>query len=119
MTCPNADFDRNTTKIPVELRDGSVIWVEVAETGKQDVAFDSLPFSSVTHSIRTIAESIGDTIAKVGPTKATIKYGIEIGVEQGSLVAALVRGKGKANLEITLEWENPNPKPPIQVSGER
>lgn len=118
MSFANADFDENTTKIPVELEDESVIWVEVAETGKQDVAFESLPFSSVTHSIQTIASSIGDTIAKVGPTKATIKYGIEIGIEQGSLVAALVRGKGKANLEITLEWENPKPKPPTQVSGE-
>lgn len=35
-----------------------------------------------------------------------MKYGLAIGIEQGSLVAAIVRGTGTANLEITLEWEN-------------
>jgi hypothetical protein len=44
-------------------------------------------------------------LEQVKPTKASVKYGLEIGIEQGSLVAAIVRGTGKANLEISLEWE--------------
>ena len=40
----------------------------------------------------------------VQPNKATVKLGLEIGIEQGSLVAAIVRGVGKTNVEITMEW---------------
>jgi hypothetical protein len=28
-------------------------------------------------------------------------------IESGKLTAAIVKGSGKANMEITLEWSNP------------
>jgi Trypsin-co-occurring domain 1 len=112
MSFSHAASDENTTKIPVELPDKSIVWVEVVQSGKQDVAFAALPFATITDTIQEIASTIGRAIAKIGPTKSTVKYGIEIGIEQGSLVAAIVRGTGKANLEITLEWEASKPQNP-------
>jgi hypothetical protein len=96
--------EERTEKIPVELPNGSVIKVEVAQTGREDVAFDAKSFKTVTDSIEGIAEAITASLEKVKPNKASVKFGLEISIEQGSLVAAIVRGKGKANLEITLEW---------------
>lgn len=94
-----------TAKVPVELEDGTIVWVEVAQTGPGDVAFDVKSFKTVTDSIQSIASAITASLEHVKPTKASVKYGLEIGIEQGSLVAAIVRGSGKANLEISLEWE--------------
>jgi Trypsin-co-occurring domain 1 len=115
MTIASVASDENTTRIPVELPDKSIVWIEVVQSGRQDVAFTALPFSTVTDTIQEIASTIGKAITKIGPTKATVKYGIEIGIEQGSLVAAIVRGTGKANLEITLEWEAPKPQSQSQA----
>ncbi|HIK57115.1 MAG TPA: hypothetical protein IGS37_18380 [Synechococcales cyanobacterium M55_K2018_004] len=86
-----------------------MVWVEVAQTGREDVGFDVKSFKTVTDSIRAIASAITASLEQVKPTKASVKYGLEIGIEQGSLVAAIVRGTGKANLEISLEWERKAP----------
>ena len=93
-----------TTKVPAELN-GKVVWIEIAQTGRENVGFDVKSFKTVTDSIQAIASAITESLEQVKPTKASVKYGLEIGIEQGSLVAAIVRGSGKANLEISLEWE--------------
>jgi hypothetical protein len=33
------------------------------------------------------------------------KIGIELAIESGQLTAVIVKGSGKVNLEIMLEWE--------------
>ncbi len=104
MTFTADDSSERTTKVPVDL-DGTTVWVEVAHTGREDVGFNVKSFKTVTDSIQAIASAITASLEQVKPTKASVKYGLEIGIEQGSLVAAIVRGTGKANLEISLEWE--------------
>lgn len=108
MTFTTDDFLEHTTKVPAEV-EGTIVWVEVAQTGREDVGFDVKSFKTVTDSIRAIASAITASLEQVKPTKASVKYGLEIGIEQGSLVAAIVRGTGKANLEISLEWERKAP----------
>ena len=109
------DSDLQTELIPIDLGDGIIAQVEVLETGRQKVRAGTLPFDSVAIAITKISQMIAKPIQAVSPTKATVKYGLAIGVQQGSLVAAIVRGTGTANLEITLEWDNkpkadkPNP----------
>lgn len=100
----NADLP--TELISVDLGDGLIAQVEVTETGREQVGAGSLPFESVGNAIAKISQVIAAPIQAAKPTKATVKYGLAIGIEQGSLVAAIVRGTGTANLEITLEWEN-------------
>ena len=98
--------DRSDT-VPVQLPNGSLIKIEVAQTGREDVGFEATSFKGVTDAIEGIAEAVTDSLQKASPKKATVKFGLEIQIEQGSLVAAIVKGTGKANLEITLEWEKP------------
>ena len=43
-------------------------------------------------------------VQKVAPTKASVEFGIEVAVEPGKVTALWVKGSGKANLKITLEW---------------
>lgn len=101
---PNTDLP--TALIPVDLGDGVIAQIEVAETGREKVNAGTLPFDSVGKAIAKISQVIAIPIQAAKPTKATVKYGLAIGIQQGSLVAAIVRGTGTANLEITLEWEN-------------
>lgn len=109
------DSDLQTELIPIDLGDGVIAQVEVLETGREKVVAGTLPFDSVAKAITKISQIIAAPIQAVRPTKATVKYGLAIGIQEGSLVAAIVRGTGTANLEITLEWDNkpkadkPNP----------
>ncbi|MEH1807046.1 CU044_2847 family protein [Nostoc sp.] len=100
------DQDLQGELITVDLGDDVIAQVEVIETGREKVGAGTLPFDSIAKAISKISQVIAKPIQEVKPTKATVKYGLAISVEEGSLVAAVVRGTGKANLEITLEWEN-------------
>jgi Trypsin-co-occurring domain 1 len=104
------DFDQvKTETLPVQLEDGSIIRVEVAKTGREDIsAFDPKPFKQVVDSLEGIVQALAIPIQRAKPKKATVKFGIELAVESGQLTAVLVKGSGKANLEITLEWETPH-----------
>ncbi|NET35237.1 MAG: hypothetical protein F6K19_24950 [Cyanothece sp. SIO1E1] len=93
-----------TEEIPVELPNGSVIRVEVAHTGREDVAFDVRPFKEVTDALEGIVGAIATTIHKAQPKKASVKFGLDVAIDSGSLTATIVKGSSKANLEITLEW---------------
>jgi hypothetical protein len=98
------DAEDRTEAIPVELPNGMIIKVEVAHTGREDVAFTTLSFKQVTDALEGIVDAIAGTLQKVEPKKATVKFGMEVAVEAGQLTALLVKGSAKGNLEITLEW---------------
>lgn len=95
-----------TEKIPVQLENGKVIKIEVSQTGQEDVGFDDEPlsFKEVTDALEGIVNSLNNTIQKVNPDKASVKFGMKLAVEAGQLTAMIVKGSSKANLEITLEW---------------
>ncbi|MGB3491413.1 MAG: CU044_2847 family protein [Elainellaceae cyanobacterium] len=102
--------DPMNQRVQVDLGDGVIVQMDVAQigsTGLQEVSGGKrFPFVGVLQGMTKVAEAIAGSIQKVKPTKATVKYGLEIGVEEGSLMAAVVRGTGSANFEVTLEWEN-------------
>lgn len=97
-------MESRTEKIPVQLDNGAIIKVEVAGTGREDVAIDIRPFKEVTDALEGIVDAITGTLQKVNPNKASVKFGLELAIESGNLTAVIVKGSGKANLEITLEW---------------
>lgn len=94
-----------TETVPVELPNGAVVKVEVSNTGREDVSFDPKQFQPVADAIEGVVQMIAEPIQKVKPKKATVKFGMELAIEAGQLTAIIVKGSGKANLEITLEWE--------------
>lgn len=100
--------DSRSETVPVQLPNGAIVKVEVAQTGREDVGFDVKAFEPVAEAIEGVVQMIAVPIEKVRPKKATVKFGMELAIESGKLTAVIVKGSGKANLEITLEWERPD-----------
>jgi hypothetical protein len=94
----------STEKVTLELPNGSMIDIEVSEVGKKDVSSNTFDFNEIALALEGITDAIKGTLKKAKPQKATVKFGLEASVESGKLTAAIVKGSGKANLEITLEW---------------
>jgi len=97
--------DSRSETVPVQLPNGATIKFEVSNTGQEDVSFDPKQFQPVADAIEGVVQMIATPIQKVRPKKATVKFGMELAIESGQLTAIIVKGSGKANLEITLEWE--------------
>jgi len=102
------DFAESRSElVPIELPNGSIAKVEVSVTGREDVSFDRMQFQPVADAIEGVVQMIAAPIQKVKPKKASVKFGMELAIESGQLTAVIVKGLGKANFEITLEWEAP------------
>lgn len=100
------DFDEiRSDTVPVQLPNGAIVKFEVTNTGREDVNFDSKQFKPVADAIEGVMQMITVPIQKVKPKRASVKFGMELAIESGELTAIIVKGSGKANLEITLEWE--------------
>jgi Trypsin-co-occurring domain 1 len=101
-------MDLPTKIIPVELSDGTIIKVEATQIGEQRVAFQTRPFHEIAANVKSITGEIAETLKEihqtVKPDKISVKLGLEVAVESGQLTALIVKGAGKANLEITMEW---------------
>ena len=95
-------------KVPVKLPNGMTVQIEVNESsiGRQNVSASIFDFDDISSVIEGITTAFKDTLIKAKPQKATVKFGLEISTESGKLVSSIVRGSGKANLEITLEWND-------------
>ncbi len=92
--------------ISVELTDGTVVKVEANSVGTSKIGLQTRPFSEATTAIESLTKEIAETIQKVKPDQATVKFGIEIGIDAGKLTAVLAKGTSAANLEIILQWNN-------------
>ena len=99
--------ESHSDTVPVQLPNGAVVKIEVSSTGREDVGFDVKQFQPVADAIEGVMQMIAAPIQKVKPKKATVKFGMELAIESGQLTAVIVKGSGKGNLEITLEWEAP------------
>jgi hypothetical protein len=97
--------ESRSNTVPVQLPNGAIVKVEVASTGREDVGFDVKQFQPVADEIEGVVQMIAAPIQKVKPKKASVKFGMELAIESGQLTAVIVRGSGKGNLEIVLEWE--------------
>jgi Trypsin-co-occurring domain 1 len=109
------------TLVMADLGGGRVIQVEARTTGdparltgdpEKAVGLldkmrkgEPLSFDGVTNSIEAIADRVTAAFEHVKPDKASVEFGIDIGVESGGLTGLLAKGTGSATLKITLEWE--------------
>jgi hypothetical protein len=99
-----------TRVVPAQLSNGGgTIYIEAREVGPPRKQVSSKPedyqFDRLTDSIESIATRVTDALRNVKPQKATVEFGIDVGVETGGLTGLLARGKGNASLTITIEWE--------------
>ena len=105
--------------VPVQLENNAIIKVEASsfdelidetagETGEVvegevSAVLDHL--QEVKDAIQGIAQTLKSSLDEAKPSKASVQFGIELGYESGQLTAMIVKGQGKANLNITLEWD--------------
>lgn len=105
--------DSNVKSVPLLLPNGVEIRVEAngSDSPEADVAFsditEALRFENIQGAIEGIAELVQQAMAKVAPTKASVEFAIEVGLESGKLTALWVKGTGTANLKIAMEWSKP------------
>jgi Trypsin-co-occurring domain 1 len=93
--------------ILVELADGTVVRVEATPTGSSNSrGLQTRPFSEATSAIESLSKEIAEIVQKVKPDQATVKFGIDIGIDSGKLTVVLAKGTTAANLEIVLQWNN-------------
>jgi Trypsin-co-occurring domain 1 len=98
-------MEARTEVVGSKLANGTTIHIQATALGGEErVAFDLLPFEDVTDAIEGIAKSMVTALEKAKPRRASIEFGLEIGIESGKLTALIVKGSGTANLKITLEW---------------
>jgi hypothetical protein len=91
--------------VPVLLPDAPLVYVEVTSTSREeDVAFNPAPFEEFAEALAAIASSVAKSLERVRPKKAVVEFGCEVGLESGKLAAILVKGTGKANFKVSLEW---------------
>ena len=93
--------------IPVRLKNGATIHIEASDLDGGMRKVGALPTQTIDdlmQSIEGIASSFSDTLKTIKPQKASVAFGIEVGVESGKLTALIMKAGGKANLQITLEW---------------
>ncbi len=101
--------------IPVQLENGAFMRVEATVIGsniqvgdgeeiESEVGASIQSLKEVTDAIEGIAGSVVESLKKFKPSKSSIEFGVEFGYESGQLTALIVKGTGKANLKITMEW---------------
>lgn len=94
--------------VKANLSDGSSFAVEVTPIGttaiEQRVSNVPHSFEDMLQSLEALSKAVYQAVKAVAPKKATVEFGVEIAAESGKLTALLVKGEGKANLKITLEW---------------
>jgi hypothetical protein len=105
-------MDENSRAVRVTLaQTGQQVLVETVVVGEQRAA--ALPkefsFDSIGTTIESLAKELQQTFDRVKPDKSSVKFGIEVAIEAGQLTALIVKGSGKANLEVTLEWGKTQP----------
>jgi hypothetical protein len=96
-----------TEIVSVQLDDGTIVKVKATALGGDEDVLDLdkiLPFKQVTDTIERIAGVMLATLKKINPDKASVEFGVEVGIESGAVTALLVQGSGTGNLKVTLEW---------------
>jgi len=101
----------DSTRVKVLLPNHAVIHVETTQLEQQDDADvaartveEVLEIQGVQEAIEGIGRIVVGALDKLGARKASAEFGIEVGLESGQLTALWVKGTGKANLKVTLEW---------------
>jgi Trypsin-co-occurring domain 1 len=104
-----------TNTLPLKLPNGTIVYVEVSplkSTAGEDVSFrsaeEALEVGDIQAAIEGIGEMLVAAVNKLAPSKTSVEFGIEIAVEPGKVTALWVKGSGKANLKVTLEWSQPD-----------
>ncbi len=101
------NMNPKTKIIEVEGKNGQIIHVEVRQLGGEyDVASSEYKFSDIIDQIEWVSAEMQNVIKSVSPDKATIEFGVELGLKSNKLMALLVDASAKGNFKVALEWNS-------------
>jgi hypothetical protein len=91
--------------VTVEINN-TPVQLEVQAAGDRETAVTmrTPSFDGVVKSIKEISGELTKALSELKPDRATLEFGVDVGIEAGQLTALLVKGSGSATLRITLEW---------------
>ena len=98
-----------TKPITVKLDEQTTIQFEsTMPRGEQNISDKKIEmeYKNFSKSVEKIASQTIEPLKKLQAKKITLKMGLALGIESGGLTAMIVKGTGKANIEVTIEWEN-------------
>jgi hypothetical protein len=96
-----------TRVLPVDI-DGQTVFMEVTVLGgEQEIAGRVMSFEGVRAAIEAMTSGLRSAAEKAQPSRLAMEFGCEVAAEAGNLTALFVKGSGKANVKITLEWGDP------------
>ena len=101
--------NERTKPITVKLDDNTTIQFETAVQGGEQNISDKkmvMEYEKFSLSVEKIASQTIEPLKRLKAKKVTLKMGLALGLESGGLTAMIVKGSGKANMEVTIEWEN-------------
>ncbi|MEU9994067.1 CU044_2847 family protein [Streptomyces sp. NPDC050848] len=96
---------RDITRVEIE---DAVLYVEAERLGPESdlegLGGRAPDLSGVTRALSSFAGQLSQAMHQAAPDRATVEFGCELGLDAGGLTALIVRGSGRANLRVTLEW---------------
>lgn len=98
--------------ILIELENGGIVKVLNTQISEEsDVSDETMKgkFSEILPSITEVCSDFLEMLKKTNPTKASIQFGVDLGIESSGIIALITKANANTNFQITLEWE-PNKK---------
>lgn len=77
--------------------------IEGAEP-ETEVSREDFDLDDICETVRHVAKAIGSSLDQLKAKRTVVEFGVEVQAESGHLTALIVKGTGKANLKVTVEW---------------
>jgi hypothetical protein len=102
--------DDNVGEVAVVL-DGVRFYVEARQDSMEHEVSGTLAagLGAAMEAITTLGSHISAAVRTIEPDHFGIQLGFEFKLEQGALVAVLVRGGATASVTVNLEWGSTRP----------
>lgn len=102
--------DDDVSEVEVVL-DGVRFYVEARQDGTEHEVGSTITegLGSAMDAIKTLGSHVTDAVKAIEPDHFSIQLGFEFKLEQGTLVAMLVRGSTTANVTVNLQWDKKAP----------
>ncbi len=104
--------DDDVSEVAVVL-DGVRFYVEARQDSAEHEVGSTLAegLGSAMDAIKTLGSHVAGAVKAIEPDHFGIQLGFEFKLEQGTLVAMLVRGSATANVTVNLQWDKNQPAP--------
>lgn len=100
------DEDEAVAEVEVTL-DGTRLYIEAVAVGGEEQVSNQVVegLQTALDSIKAIGERVAEAAKAIEPDRFSVQLGFSFKLEQGVLVAMLVKGSGTASLTVNLEWD--------------